>query len=87
MCVFFAVKKLESYTSCVKCNAKVASIDEDSIGECFKCGTMQSTEECKQTVVVQLSIKAENGNKFSLSSAPDNVRTSDNFWVKINMSG
>ena len=61
----FAVDKFESYTSCVKCNGKVTSIDDDDIGECFKCGTMQSTEECNQGLVAHLRIKAE---RFCLSA-------------------
>ena len=64
----YAVEKFESYSSCVKCNGKVTSVDEDSIGECSKCGTMQSTEECKQALIAQLRIKAENGEKFCLTA-------------------
>ena len=36
----FAVEKFESYSSCVKCNGKVTSVDDDSIGECSKYGTI-----------------------------------------------
>jgi len=64
----FAVDKFESYSSCVKCNGKVTMIDEDDIGECPKCGTMQKIEECKQTLIAQLRTKAENGDRFCLSA-------------------
>ena len=43
-------------------------IDEDDIGECPKCGTMQKIEECKQTLIAQLRTKAENGDRFCLSA-------------------
>ena len=64
----FAVEKFESYTSCIKCNGKVTLVDEDFIGECSKCGTMQSTQECKEALVAQLRVKAENGERFSLTA-------------------
>ena len=56
----FAVEKFDSYSSCIKCNGKVVA-DEDDISECLKCGTMQDTTECKQALIAQLRLKAENG--------------------------
>lgn len=64
----FAVEKLDSYCSCVKCNGKVIPDNDDDISECPKCGTMQDTKECKQAIVAQLRLKAKNGDQFCLTA-------------------
>ena len=63
----FAVEKLDSCCSCVKCIAKVIPDDND-ISECPKCGTMQDTREYKQATIAQLRLKAKNGDRFCLTA-------------------
>ncbi|XP_065892437.1 uncharacterized protein [Dysidea avara] len=59
------------YTSCVKCNGRLA-VDEDGIGECSKCGTMQDAVESKQAIFAQLRIKGKN-DRLCLSAFDDIV--------------
>ena len=59
------------YTGCVKCNGRLA-VDEDGIGECSKCGTMQNAVESKQAIFAQMWIKGEN-DRLSLSAFDDIV--------------
>ena len=71
----FAVEKLNRYYSCVKCNGKVLSNDndDDETSERPKCGTMQDTKECKQAITAQLRLKAKNGDRFCLTAFDGNV--------------
>ena len=59
------------YKSCVKCNGRLA-IDEDGLGECSKCETVQDTAESKQVIFAQLRIKGEN-DRLCLSAFDDIV--------------
>ena len=69
----YAVEKLDSYCSCVKCNGKVIPDDDDDISECPKCGTMQDTRKCKQAIIAQLRLKAKNGDRFCLTAFDGDV--------------
>ena len=69
----FAVDKLEIYNSCVKSSGKVDSEEDDGIGECAKCGTMQLVEECKESIIAQLRVKDTNGEKWFLRAFDDRV--------------
>ena len=72
----FAVDKLEIYNSCVKCRGRVDLEEDDEMGQCGKCGTMQLVEECKETIIAQLRVKDTNGERLCL-------RAFDNTVLKI----
>ena len=55
----------------MKCNGRLA-VDEDGIGECSKCGTMQDAVESKQAIFAQLRIKGKN-DRLCLSAFDDIV--------------
>ena len=69
----FAVDKLEIYNSCVKCRGRVDLEEDDEIGQCGKCGTMQLVEECKETVIAQLRVTDTNGERLCLRAFDDTV--------------
>ena len=47
--------------------------EDDEIGLCGKCGTMQLVEECKETVIAQLRVKDTNGERLCLRAFDDTV--------------
>ena len=69
----FAVDKLEMYNSCVKCRGKIDLENDDGIGECGKCGTMQLIEECNESITAQLRVKDNSGEKYCLRAFDDTI--------------
>ena len=56
------IEQLETYAGCIKCTAKIICDPEDpGVGECAKCGMMQSLDAARIGVVAHLMIKTASG--------------------------
>lgn len=56
--------QLDSYSGCIKCNAKVvANPNDPELGNCVKCKTMQLMEDCKEELSGQVLIRVASGHR------------------------
>ena len=77
-----AVNYLYHFDSCLKCNAKVLSLEEGEgeeeggeeggereVGECSQCGMVQTLSECQKTFSAEVVVKnREGGGRFMLKA-------------------
>ena len=55
------VDRLTLYNGCLKCSSKVeVDVDDEEVGECIKCKMIQSMDDCKRSILAQMTVKLPN---------------------------